>query len=168
MDTKTDLKQPLLQKPLSVPQKKILYDQAFLATFAWASSNFFFGILSAHNFATSCLQFSGYILFSLFIRIFQAWKSGNGLYTPITPFFPLSLHLLPTEPPNNLRSLLCKSCPHELWSDSKLHITEHTTQLPFQLLVLWRKTYLKDGIWDKRGIHGSGVDCMVQARDKGE
>ena len=37
------------------PKKVILYDQALIATFAWAASNFFFGILEAHDFPTSCL-----------------------------------------------------------------------------------------------------------------
>jgi drug/metabolite transporter (DMT)-like permease len=64
------LKQPLLPKPSS-PPKKILYDQALLAAFAWAFSNFFFGLLSSHDFATSCLQFSGYLLFGLLYRLYQ-------------------------------------------------------------------------------------------------
>jgi hypothetical protein len=68
---KQNLKEPLLGSTMSsAPPKKILYDQAILAAFAWASSNFFFGILTSHDFATSCLQFSGYLLLSLAIRFY--------------------------------------------------------------------------------------------------
>ena len=78
---KQNLKEPLLGSVTSVAPKKILYDQAILAAFAWASSNFFFGILTSHDFATSCLQFSGYLLLSLSIRLYQIMVDGKNVST---------------------------------------------------------------------------------------
>ena len=54
--------------PQVVEQKKIIYDQAIFATFSWAFANFFFGRLDSQDFATSCLQFTGYLLVSFFYK----------------------------------------------------------------------------------------------------
>ena len=72
-----NLKEPLLPKTLAEPPKRVFYDQAILAAFAWASSNFFFGILTSHDFATSCLQFSGYLLFGFIVRFYQIFGQGK-------------------------------------------------------------------------------------------
>lgn len=64
------------------PAKKVLYDQAIIACVSWGMANFCYGILDDHDFASSCMQFTGYLVLALGIRfkeIYTKVKSGGKL-----------------------------------------------------------------------------------------
>ena len=58
------LQYPLIQEK-SEPPKKIIVDLTICSLVAWALANFFYGLLDDHDFPTSCLQFTGFILVCL-------------------------------------------------------------------------------------------------------
>lgn len=51
------------------PAKKVIYDQAIAASLFWGIGNFCYTILDTHDFAVSCLQWPGYLLFSVVWRL---------------------------------------------------------------------------------------------------
>ncbi|TNV78842.1 hypothetical protein FGO68_gene1391 [Halteria grandinella] len=55
-------------------KKPVLWEQALVAAFFWGTSNFFYSMVSSHDFAVTCLSWTGFVLTSLVYRAIELWK----------------------------------------------------------------------------------------------
>lgn len=62
---------PKVDSPHPAPKKKVLYDQAIFTTLGIGINQFLYSLLDAHDFATSCLQFTGFFVMSLGYKLWQ-------------------------------------------------------------------------------------------------
>ena len=62
-------------------KKPVLWEQALVAAFFWGTSNFFYSIVSSHDFAVTCLSWTGFVLTSLIYRAIELWKIRQDHYT---------------------------------------------------------------------------------------
>ncbi len=51
-------------------ERKILWEQAIVAAGFWGISNFFYSLVSNHDFPTICLSWTGFLLTSFFYRVY--------------------------------------------------------------------------------------------------
>ena len=62
-------------------KKKVLWEQAIVAAGFWGISNFFYSMISNHDFSTICLSWTGFLFTSLVYRSYQLrYKSLKQLF----------------------------------------------------------------------------------------
>lgn len=74
----------------NTPEKaptKILYDQAIFTTAGIGINNFLMSLLDSHDYATSCLQFTGFFFISLFYKLWEVKKLKNRSRSSISNTF---------------------------------------------------------------------------------